>query len=105
MTVVDRRVDHVDAELERARDRVLVHDVGRAVLPTEVRAEADRRDVDPVELAEVRGNDGAGEPRQITLRPLGRRAASDQCRHRVSLPGRAGGSTDLTIASGGDLEG
>src|SRR2546427_4948761 len=88
MAIVDRRVDHVDAELECARDRVLVQDVRRTVLRAEVGPEADRRDGEALEPTKVLGHDTAGELRHITLRALDRRAAGEQCRHRVSLPGR-----------------
>ena len=78
VTVVHRRVEDVDAELERSSDRILVEDVRRAVLRPEIGAEAQGRGRRaPRQLAKVAGRQAPGKLLRIALRACRRRAAGD----------------------------
>src|SRR5207253_1077018 len=73
-----RRVEDVDAELERSSDRILVEDVRRAVLRPEIGAEAQGRGRRaPRQLAKVAGRQAPGKLLRIALRACRRRAAGD----------------------------
>src|SRR6185369_3270525 len=87
VAIVHRRVEHVDAALEGARDRLLVERVGGRVLAAQIGTDADGGCPRATrQLAELLGGNAAREALEVPRGALGGGVSGDHGSHYATVP-------------------